>query len=75
MTKKTKKTEKRPTLLNALLARPERDREYMSDLNTQWDQLDRKGRVRFVVGGVFGAIVFVAALGLVLWLISLIMNG
>lgn len=70
-----KEEKKRPSILNVLFTRPERDREYMSDLNSQWDQLDRRGRVKFIVGAVFGALVFFAALGLVLWVISKIMGA
>ncbi|MBG0783987.1 MAG: hypothetical protein H0S79_02680 [Anaerolineaceae bacterium] len=65
---------KRPSILNVLFTRPERDTEYMSDLNSQLDRLDKKGRVKFVVGAIFGAIVFFAALGLILWIISLLMG-
>ncbi len=70
-----KEKTQRPSILNVLLTRPERDREYMSDLNSHWDQLDKKGRGKFIVGAVFGAIVFFAALGLVLWLISRIIGA
>lgn len=76
MTKKAEPQEnkKRPSILSVLFTRPERDTEYMSDLNSQWDRLDKKGRVKFVVGAIFGAIVFFAALGLILWIISLLMG-
>ena len=76
MTKKAEPQEnkKRPSILSVLFTRPERDTEYMSDLSSQWDQLDKKGRVKFVVGAIFGAIVFFAALGLILWIISLLMG-
>ena len=76
MTKQSeqKDNKKRPSIFHSLFSKPERDREYMSDLNTQWDQLDSQGRVKFVVGAVIGAIVFFGALGLVLWVISRIMG-
>jgi hypothetical protein len=76
MTKKAEPQEnkKRPSILSVLFTRPERDTEYMSDLSSQWDRLDKKGRVKFVVGAIFGAIVFFAALGLILWIISLLMG-
>ena len=73
MPKNTKKNQK-PGFLHALISKPERDREYMSDLNNQWDQLDKQGRIKFVLGAVAGAIIFFSALGLVLWLISLMMS-
>lgn len=76
MSRKTDKNQekKRPSILNALFSKPERDNEYMSDLNTQWDKMEKPERTKFVFGVVFGAIVFFAALGLVLWLIGTIMN-
>lgn len=76
MSKQSEQKDKkqRPSVLHALFTRPERDHEYMSDLNSQWDQLDKKGRGKFIVGAVFGAVVFFAALGLVLWVISNIMG-
>ncbi len=37
-----KEKTQRPSILNVLLTRPERDREYMSDLNSHWDQLDKR---------------------------------
>jgi hypothetical protein len=69
-----KANKQRLSILRSLFSKPERDREYMSDLNAQWDQMDRQGRVKFVIGGVVGAIVFFAALGLVLWVIGRIMG-
>ena len=77
MSKQSEQKEKkqRPSILHVLFTRPERDHEYMSDLNSQWDQLDKKGRSKFIIGAVFGAIVFFAALGLVLWIISKIMGA
>ncbi len=77
MSKQSEQKDKkqRPSILHVLFTRPERDHEYMSDLNSQWDQLDKKGRGKFIVGAVFGAIVFFAALGLVLWVMSKIMGA
>ena len=75
MTKQTEKKDKKqgPSIIQSLFSRPERDREYLSDLNSQWDQLDKQGRIKFVVGAITGAIIFFAALGLVLWVISRLM--
>ena len=69
-----KETKQKPSILRSLFSRPERDREYLSDLNAQWDQLDRRGRVKFVIGAVVGAIIFFTALALVLWVISRMMG-
>ena len=75
MTKQTEKKDKkqRSSIIQSLFSRPERDREYLSDLNSQWDQLDKQGRIKFVLGAVAGTIFFFAALGLVLWVISRLM--
>lgn len=76
MTKKSpkKERERRPSLLKTLFARQERDQEYMSDLNSQWEDLDDAGKTKFVIGAVVGLILFVGALALVFWAISAIMN-
>jgi hypothetical protein len=67
---KKKELEQKRSILGSLFSRPERDKEYYSDLQTQWANMDNPARVKFVVGMVFGLIVFVAALGLVLYLLS-----
>lgn len=48
----------KPSLLQALITRPEKDTEYMTDLQNQWAVMDKPERVKFVAGAIFGLIVF-----------------
>jgi hypothetical protein len=65
---------KKKSLLSALLDRPEKDTAYMSDLQGQWDRMSREERVKFVLGAVFGLVLFVAALIGVFLLINFLRN-
>ena len=67
-----KETEPKRSILGSLLSRPERDKEYFVDLQSQWVSMDNTTKIKFVVGMVFGLVVFIAALGLVLYLLSVI---
>jgi hypothetical protein len=69
---KKKEPESKRSILGSLLSKPERDKEYMSDLQTQWANMDNPARIKFVVGMAFGLIVFIAALGLTLYFLSLL---
>lgn len=53
---------KNPSLLSALLTRPEKDSEYMTDLQKQWSVMTKEERIKFVGGAIFGLILFVGAL-------------
>jgi len=48
----------KPSLLQALITRPEKDTEYMTDLQNQWTVMDKPERVKFVAGAIFGLIIF-----------------
>lgn len=77
MTKKTKSTppdSKKPSILQALFNRPEKDTEYMADLEGQWDRMSRSERVKFVTGAVFALLLFIAALVGVFLIISYLRN-
>jgi len=52
----------KPSLLEALLARPKKDKEYKADLSAQWNSMDNEKRVKFVAGGIFALFLFIAAL-------------
>lgn len=65
---------KKKSLLSALLDRPEKDTTYMNDLQGQWDRMSRDERVKFVLGAVFGLVLFVAALIGVFILINYLRN-
>jgi hypothetical protein len=67
-----KAPERKRSILGSLFSRPERDKEYISDLQNQWVNMDSPARVKFVIGAVFGLVVFITALVLVLYLLSLI---
>ena len=62
--KKRQKKEKK-TLLGLFFAREEPDKEYLPDLKTQWGKMDQKERIKFILGAIFGLIIFVGALILV----------
>jgi hypothetical protein len=63
-----KKTTERKSILRTLLSRPEPDKTYNSDLKEQWADLDKKNRIKFVIGAVTGLILFIGALVLS-WLV------
>ena len=48
----------KPSLLQALITRPKKDTEYMTDLQNQWAVMDKPERIKFVAGAIFGLIVF-----------------
>ena len=48
----------KPSLLQALITRPEKDTEYMTDLQNQWAVMAKPERIKFVAGAIFGLIVF-----------------
>ena len=64
--------EPKRSIMGSLLSRTERDKEYFVDLQSQWVSMDNTAKIKFVVGMVFGLVVFIAALGLVLYLLSVI---
>jgi len=58
------------TLLGAFLTREKPDQEYLPDLKNQWVSMDKGERVKFILGGVIGLIIFIGALILVYLIIS-----
>ena len=72
MSKTDQKKEKysKPSLMQALFTRPEKDTEYMADLQNQWAIMSRKERIKFVTGAVFGLILFLGALIGVFFILS-----
>ena len=59
------KNNRKRTILGSFFAREERDKEYMPDLKSQWSEMNQKDRVKFIMGAIFGLIIFVGALILV----------
>ncbi|MBG0786609.1 MAG: hypothetical protein H0S79_16040 [Anaerolineaceae bacterium] len=52
----------KPTLLQALMSRAERDKEYKGDLQKQWKVMTNNERMKFVAGALLALILFAAAL-------------
>lgn len=50
------------------------DEAYMSDLKLEWQNLDQKERIKFVLGAVFGFIIFISALIMVYIFLSSMMR-
>jgi len=66
--------EKKKTLMGWVLSREEPDKAYLPDLKSQWAMMDRPDRVKFVLGAILGALLFVAALVLVYYLLAAIVG-
>jgi hypothetical protein len=52
----------KPSLLNAFFAKEKPDKDYFPDLKSQWESMDRKERVKFILGAIVGLIIFVGML-------------
>ncbi len=61
----SEKKEKRPSLLSWFVSKEEPDKDYMPDLKAQWANMSAPDRVKFVLGGLIGLILFIGALLLV----------
>jgi len=61
---------KKKTILSALFTKEEPDKTLMPELRDQWAVLTGKERVKFILGGLFGLILFVGTLGLFFILLS-----
>jgi hypothetical protein len=61
---------KRKRLSGWFVTREEPDKDYLPDLKSQWAHMDSAERVKFVIGGIIGAMLFIGALILVYWLLS-----
>ena len=62
--------EKRKTLMGWFFSREEPDKEYLPDLKSQWVSMERTERVKFALGAIFGAVVFIAALIMVYFILA-----
>jgi len=60
MSKHEKK--KRKTILGALFAREEPDEDYIPELKSQWGELDKPGRIKFILGAILGLLLIVGML-------------
>lgn len=66
--------EKGKSLLGWFITREEPDQDYLPDLKTQWELMNRTDRVKFVIGAVVGAVLFIGALLLVYMILSAIVG-
>jgi hypothetical protein len=69
---KKKKTKKR-TILGSFFTREEPDEDYIPELKLQWGAMDQGQKIKFILGGIIGVILFVAALTLAFLVISSLM--
>jgi hypothetical protein len=66
--------EKRKFLSGWFVTREEPDKDYLPDLKSQWAQMDSAERVKFIIGAIVGAMLFVGALILVYWLLTMMIG-
>ncbi len=57
------------SILKALFSKGERDTAYRKDVKKQWDQMEAAERTQFILGSLFGLIIFFGALFLVFLLL------
>ena len=57
-----KNSDQRKTILGRLFSKPHHDAEYMSDLKSQWAELNPSGRVKFVLGALIGLCLFLGTM-------------
>jgi hypothetical protein len=67
-------TSEKPSILQSLFKRPEKDTEYMTDLQGQWDRMSKSERVKFALGALFALILFIGLLIGVFVVISYLRN-
>ena len=67
--------DKMNTFFGRLFSRPQRDETYISDLKAQWVELDKSGRVKFVIGAMIGLALFVGTLVLAYWVLSFLVGN
>jgi hypothetical protein len=53
------------SLLGSFLGKGEKDETYFPELKEQWQNMERKDRLKFTLGAIFGLILFISALVLV----------
>lgn len=70
----TRDDEKRRTILDMLITRQEPDKDYLPDLRSQWEIMDSGERLKFVIGSLFGLVIFIGALLLVYFALAAIIS-
>jgi hypothetical protein len=71
---KTPIKDKRKHLSGWFVTREEPDKDYLPDLKSQWGQMNSAERGKFIIGALFGALLFIGALILVYWLLSMMIG-
>ncbi len=67
--KKNKKGKKK-SIMGLFLSRQERDEDYIPELRAQWDGMDFRERLLFIIGSSIGLAFFIGALVLVYMILS-----
>jgi predicted nucleotidyltransferase len=57
-------------LLDIFLTREEPDENYLPELKSQWNAMDNRERVRFILGALVGLIIILGGMFLIYYLIS-----
>ncbi|MBW6465236.1 MAG: hypothetical protein K0B06_01870 [Brevefilum sp.] len=65
---------KRKTLLGWFVTQEEPDDDYLPELKSQWSTMDSAERAKFLMGAIVGALLFIGALILVYWLLSMMIG-
>ena len=73
-TETDQKGKPKKSILRAFFGKKEPDKAYMSDLRYEWQNMIQKDRVKFVLGAVFGLIIFIFALIMVYIVLSRMMR-
>jgi hypothetical protein len=66
--------EKKKPLSGWFFTREDPDKDYLPDLKSQWALMDTAERAKFVIGAIVGAMLFIGALILVYWLLSMMVS-
>ena len=60
--KENEDQKERKTIFDRLFSKPSKDEAYVSDLKTQWSELETAGRFKFIIGALIGLLLFISAL-------------
>jgi hypothetical protein len=62
------------SIMGLFLSRQERDEDYIPELRAQWDGMDLRERLLFIIGSSIGLSLFIGALVLVYMILSTMEN-
>ena len=69
-TKDNSRKKQKRRLLDIFLTREEPDENYLPELKSQWNAMDNRERVRFILGALVGLIIILGGMFLIYYLIS-----